>query len=145
MTTVPGADEEWRFIRVAFALVGALVLVQTAGWLVYRSVHHGPTALELTAQCLRREKLLTVDVGRNDPIARTARGGALVTRVEDEGVQVAIARSEEEARRLVSAYIATGRRIALRLEVRGNVVYVWEAPRRPSPTQRQTMYDCWYE
>ena len=145
MTTVPRADEEWRFIRVALVVVGLLVVVQVAGWLVYRSVHHGPTALELTEKCLRREKLLSVDVGRNDPIARTARGGALVTRVEDDGVQVAIARSADEARKLVSAYMATGRKIELRLELRGNVVYVWEAPRRPSPTARQTMYDCWYQ
>ena len=112
---------------------------------MYRSVHHGPTALELTEKCLRREKLLAVDSTRNDPIARTARGGALVTRVEENGVQVAIARTEEEARRLTAAYLAIGRKIELRLDVRGNVVYVWEAPRKPSPTQRQTMYDCWYE
>ena len=137
--------EEWRYVGVALAVVGVLVVAQVAGWLVYRSVHHGPTALELTEKCLRREKLLAVDSARNDPIARTARGGALVTRVEDNGVQVAIARTEEEAQRLAAAYLATGRKIELRLDVRGNVVYVWEAPREPSPTQRQTMYDCWYE
>jgi hypothetical protein len=145
VTTVSNPGEEWPGLRVALVLVGVLVAAQIAGWLVYRSVHDDPTALELTERCLRREKLLAVEVDRNDPIARTARGGALVARVEGEGVQVAIARSEEEARRIASAYMATGRKIALRLEVRGNVVYVWEAPRRPSPTKRQTMYDCWYE
>lgn len=143
--TEPRPAEEWRYLGVALAVVGVLVVAQVAGWLVYRSVHHGPTALELTEKCLRREKLLAVDAARNDPIARTARGGALVTRVEDNGVQVAIARTKEEARQLAAAYLATGRRIELRLDVRGNVVYVWEAPREPSPTQRQTMYDCWYE
>ena len=137
--------EEWRYVSVASAVVGVLVVAQVAGWLVYRSVHHGPTALELTEKCLRREKLLAVDSARNDPIARTARGGALVTRVEDNGVQVAIARTDEEAKRLAAAYLATGRKIELRLDVRGKVVYVWEAPREPSPTQRQTMYDCWYQ
>ncbi len=137
--------EEWRYVSVAFAVVGVLVVAQLAGWLVYRSVHDEPTALELTEKCLRREKLLAVDSNRNDPIARTARGGALVTRVEQNGVQVAIASTEEEARRLAAAYLAIGRKIELRLDVRGNVVYVWEAPRKPSPTQRQTMYDCWYE
>ena len=143
--TEPRPAEEWRYLGVALAVVGVLVVAQVAGWLVYRSVHHGPTALELTEKCLRREKLLAVDAARNDPIARTARGGALVTRVEDNGVQVAIARTKEEAGQLAAAYLATGRRIELRLDVRGNVVYVWEAPREPSPTQRQTMYDCWYE
>ena len=137
--------EEWRYVSVAFTAVGVLVVAQLAGWLVYRSVHHGPTALELTENCLRREKLLTVDSARNDPIARTARGGALVTRVKENGVQVAIATTEDEARQLADRYLATGRKIELRLEVRGNVVYVWEQPREPSPTQRQTMYDCWYE
>ena len=68
-----------------------------------------------------------------------------MTRVEGNGVHVAIARSEDEARELADAYLATGRKIELRLDVRGRVVYVWEAPREPSPTQRQTMYDCWYE
>jgi hypothetical protein len=136
--------EEWRSLSVAFSVIGVLVVAQVAGWLVYRSVHDEPTAFELTEKCLRREKLLAVDVTRNDPIAQTARGGALATRVEGNGVQVAIARSEEEAKQLAAAYMATGRKIELRLEVRGNVVYVWETPRRPSPTQRQTMYDCWY-
>jgi hypothetical protein len=145
VTTVSNPGEEWPGLRVALVVVAVLVAAQIAGWVVYRSVHDDPTALELTERCLRREKLLAVDLGRNDPIARTARGGALVTRVEGEGVQVAIARSEEEAGRIVSAYMASGRKIALRLEVRGKVVYVWEAPRRPSPTKRQTMYDCWYE
>jgi len=84
--------------------------------------------------------------GGDDPIASSARGGALATRVEGNGVHVAIAKSDSEAAELADTYRRTaGRRIQLRLEVRGRVVYVWEQPREPSPTQRQTMYDCWYE
>ena len=60
-------------------------------------------------------------------------------------MQVVIAKSDEEAAQLADAYLETGRRIRLRLDVRGHVLYVWELPRVPSPTQRQTMYDCWYE
>ena len=61
-------------------------------------------------------------------------------------MHVAIAKSDEEAEELASAYLETaGRNIELRLDVRGRVVYVWEAASRASPTQRQTMYDCWYE
>jgi hypothetical protein len=137
--------EEWRYLRAGFAVVIALVVAQVGGWLVYRSVHHGPTALELTETCLRREKLLPIEPVAGDAIAARARGGALATRVEGNGVHIAIARSEQEAKELAQAYLATaGRKIELRLERRGKVVYVWELPETPSPTQRQTMYDCQY-
>ena len=141
----PGHDE-WRYLRVAFVLVLALVVAEAVGWLVYRSVHHAPTAISLTEKCLRREKLLPIESIEGDAIALRARGGALATRVEGNGVHVAIAKSDEEAAELADAYLETaGRKIGIRLEVRGHVVYVWELARVPSPTQRQTMYDCWYE
>ena len=54
-------SDEWRYLRVAFAIVGCLVVAEPAGWIVYRSVHEGPTALELTERCLRREKLLQTE------------------------------------------------------------------------------------
>jgi hypothetical protein len=138
------ASEEWRYLRAAFAVVGCLALAETAGWLGYRAVHEGPTALELTERCLRREKLLET-IPAADPIAATAGGGALLTRVGGDAVQVVIASSEEEAAALEAAYRRTGRRIDLRLDVRDRVLYVWEPVRRPSPTQRQTLYDCWYQ
>lgn len=144
--TEPRPADEWRYLRAACVLVIVLVVAQVGGWLVYRSVHHEPTALELTEKCLRREKLLAVESVVKDPIASTARGGALATRVEENGVVVAIAKSDDEAEELADTYRRTvGRKIELRLDVRGRVVYVWELPRLPSPTQRQTMYDCWYE
>ncbi|HEX3291444.1 MAG TPA: hypothetical protein VHR46_08635 [Gaiella sp.] len=136
---------EWRYLRAAWALVAVLVVVELAGWAVYRSVHHGQTALELTERCLRREKLLPIESLTGDAIARTASGGTLATRVQGNGVQVVIARSGDEAARLAAAYLRTGRKIDLRLDVRDRVLYVWELPQAPSPTQRQTMYDCWYE
>jgi hypothetical protein len=140
------ASDEWRYVRAGCAVVAVLVAAELAGWLVYRSVHREPTALELTEKCLRREKLLATESVERDPIAGTARGGALATRVEGNGVQVVITESDEEAAALASMYLRTaGRKIKLRLDVRGRVLYVWELPRLPSPTQRQTMYDCWYE
>ena len=142
--TQRAASEEWRYLRAAFVVVGCLALAETAGWLVYRAVHVGPTALELTERCLRREKLLETTPAA-DPIAATAGGGALLTRVGGDVVQVVIASSEEEAAALEAAYRRTGRRIDLRLDVRDRVLYVWEPVRRPSPTQRQTLYDCWYQ
>ena len=107
-------------------------------------MHEGPTALELTERCLRREKLLATTPAA-DPIAATASGGALLTRVDGDAVQVVIASSEAEASALEAAYRRTGRRIDLRLDVRDRVLYVWEPVRHPSPTQRQTLYDCWYQ
>ena len=140
-----GPDPEWPYLRTGFVVVLALVVAQVAGWIVYRSVHDDPTALELTEKCLRREKLLPIESVAGDDIAARARGGALATRVEGNGVHVSIAKSESEATELANDYLATGgRRIDLRLEVRGKVVYVWEHARVPSPTQRQTMYDCQY-
>lgn len=145
MTTAPRTDE-WRYLRAACVLVGLLVLAEVVGWRVYRAMPHGPSALELTEKCLRQEKLLSIEPLEGDPVAATARGGALATRVEGNGVHVSIAKSDSEAADLASEYLRTaGRRIALRLEVRGRVLYVWEASRAPTPTQRQTMYDCWYE
>ena len=129
---------------MAFAAVALLVVAELTGWIVYRHVHHGPTALELTERCLRREKLLETTAAA-DPIAATAGGGALLTRVGGDTVQVVIASSEEEAAALEAGYRRTGRRIDLRLDVRDRVLYVWEPVRRPSPTQRQTLYDCWYQ
>jgi hypothetical protein len=144
--SVPSASDEWRYLRAACLVAAAIVLAQVGGWLVYRSVHHGPTPLELTEKCLRREKLLTIESTSGDPIAESARGGALATRVEGNGVHVAIATSDTEAAELANEYLRTaGRQIDLRLDVRGRVVYVWEAPQRPTASQRQTMYDCWYE
>ncbi len=140
------ASDDWRYLRVAFLVVLAFVVAQLAGWLVYRAVHNGPTALSLTDRCLRREKLLSVFPVLDDPVARSARGGALATRVEGNRVHVAIATSDAEAAALVATYLETaGRNVETRLERRGRVVYLWEQALRPTPTQRQTMYDCWYE
>jgi hypothetical protein len=144
--TVTVHTEEWRYLRIACALVALLVAAELVGWLVYRSRPHGPSALESTERCLRREKLLPIESIGGDAIAALARGGATATRVEGNGVHIAIAKSDAEAAQLADDYLRTaGRRIRLRLEVRGRVVYVWEQPREPSPTQRQTLYDCWYE
>jgi hypothetical protein len=138
--------DEWRYLRAACAVVLVLVVAELAGWLVYRSSPHGPSALERTEKCLRQEKLLQIEPVASDPVAGTARGGALATRVEGNGVHVVIAKSDDEAAKLADEYRRTaGREIEVRLDVRGRVLYVWEEAREPTPTQRQTMYDCWYE
>ena len=97
------ASDDWRYLRVGFAVVAVLLLAQLAGWIVHRSVRDDPTALELTERCLRREKLLAIESIAGDPVATTARGGALATRVAGNGVHLAIARSDEEAARLADS------------------------------------------
>ena len=71
--------DEWRYLRAACAFVAVLVVAELVGWVVYRSVHHGPTALELTEKCLRREKLLTIE-SLPATRSRDARGGTLARR-----------------------------------------------------------------
>ncbi len=137
------ADWEWRYLRVAFLAVAALLLLEIAGWLVYRVVHEETPPIELTVRCLTREKRLKIGPATDDPIAASARGGWVATRVEGNGVHVAIARSGSEAERLLGYYQDVAGDLAGRLERRGKVVYVWEGV--ATPTQRQTMYDCFYE
>lgn len=136
------SDWEWRYLRGAFVVLAGLLFFEIAGWLVYRAVHEETPPLELTVRCLTREKLLEVGPA-TDPIAASARGGWVATRVEGNGVHVAIAQSGSEAERLAGYYRDVAGDLAGRLERRGKVVYLWEGV--ATPTQRQTMYDCFYE
>ena len=140
MSAVP--SWEWRYLRGAFAAVAAIVTLQIGGWLVYRVVHQGTPPLSETIRCLTREKLLELTT-ETDPIAASAGDGWLATRVEGNGVHVAIARSTSEAERLLDLYRSVAGELTGRLERRGTVVYLWEGA--SSPTQRQTMYDCHYD
>jgi hypothetical protein len=136
------ADWEWRYLRGALVAVVALVALQIGGWLVYRVVHEETPPLSETIRCLTREKLLELTLA-TDPIAASARGGWVATRVEGNGVHAAIARSTSEAERLVDLYRSVAGELTGRLERRGKVVYIWEGV--SSPTQRHTMYDCHYD
>ena len=100
----------------------------------------GP-GFEKTLRCLVNEKGAAVTTPR-DPIAGSAELGALATVVETNGVTVSVAASETSAERVAAAYRSVGGDLGERLEVRGRTVYLWERP--PSPTQRQTVYDCAY-
>ena len=42
--TVTAHTEEWRYLRIACAVVALLVAAELVGWLVYRSRPHGPSA-----------------------------------------------------------------------------------------------------
>ena len=139
-TAIP--DWEWKYLRGAFVAVVAIIVLQIAGSLVYRVVHEETPPLAETIRCLTREKLLEL-TNAIDPIAASAKGGWVATRVEGNGVHAAIARSTSEAERLFDLYQSVAGELAGRLERRGKVVYLWEAV--STPTQQQTMYDCHYD
>ena len=136
------AHREWRYLRGALVALATIVALQVAGWLVYRVVHEETPPLDETIRCLTREKLLELTTSA-DPIAASARGGWVATRVEGNGVHIAIARSTSEAERILGYYRSVAGELTGRLERRGKVVYLWEGV--SSPTQRQTMYDCHYD
>jgi hypothetical protein len=136
------ADWEWKYLRGAFVTVLAIIVLQIGGWLVYRVVHEETPPLAETIRCLTREKLLELTPA-TDPIAASAKGGWVATRVEGNGVHVAIARSTSEGERLVDLYRSVAGELTGRLELRGKVVYLWEGV--STPTQRQAMYDCHYD
>ena len=131
---------ERRVAGLGLACALVLVLAQVgigAGWSL---THDDPTYLELTRRCLEREKLLTVEETVGDPVAAAASAGTLRTIVEGGLVTTAIASGEREVSRLREGYAGIEPRA--RLDVRGRYVYLWL--RAPSPTQRQTVYDCAY-
>jgi hypothetical protein len=133
--------DERRAARLG--LVGALVVVaaQLGVGAVWSIGHDDPTVLELTRRCLEREKGLTVEPTRGDPVAESASGGTLRTIVEGGLVTVSIVSSPAEAERLRAGYAAAGVTGA-RLDVRGRYVYLWL--RDPRRGQRQVTYDCAY-
>jgi hypothetical protein len=134
---------EWRYLRGALVGVAVFLCVEIVGWQVYEAVHEETAPFDETVRCLTREKLLVLDESAADPIAASAGGGWLATRVEGNGVHVAIARSGSEAERLVELYGTVAGDLEGRIERRGRVVYLWEGV--STPTQRQTMYDCHYD
>lgn len=133
---------EWAYLRAGLVAVAVLLVVAVVGWRVQQAVgDEAATALERTTICLRYEKHATIQTSV-DPVARSADEGALRTVIETNAVTMSIASSPEEAGRIMSAYRAVAPELGARLELRGRTVYLWERP--PSPTQRQTLFDCTY-
>jgi hypothetical protein len=131
---------EWPSLRLALAVAATLALTILGGGSAVAVLEDEPTRFELVEQCLRREKLLEVRPARDDPIAREASGGAIATRVEGNGLHLAIGASEQEAERIAGFYRAVSRHLSGRLEHRRVYVFVWEA--QSTSAQRQAVYDC---
>jgi hypothetical protein len=133
---------EWTYLRAALAVVAVLVVADLVAWKVHDWRHPPPTRLASTLRCLEVEKGLLVTVPAGDPLSATATDGSLRTTAEGNGVIVALAASEEQARKLEETYRNVGGDLAGRLERRDRTVYLWDRP--SSPTQRQVMYECQY-
>lgn len=131
---------EWRAVRAGLVIAAVAVAAQLAIGAGYTLVHDDPTPYERALACLTREKTLAVETQPRDPIAESASGGALRTRVDGNGVTASFSASEGAAERLRGLYETLGELPEGALERRGHVVLVWEGS--ASPTQRQTMYDC---
>jgi hypothetical protein len=135
-------EREWPGVRIGLLAAAALVVLAFVSWGAEAAFTEKPSRLADTLRCLQAEKLLDVDPVQRDPIAARASGGALATRVEDNGVHILLVRSGREAVRLADAYRRVGGDLSGRLEIRGRVLYLWEGD--STPTQRQTVYDCGY-
>jgi hypothetical protein len=131
---------EWSYLRAGFAGVAVLVAAALVGWGVETATYEDRGYSELR-RCLVDEKGAVVDE-TTDPIAESAELGALRTLIETNGVTVAVASSAEQAERIMANYRSVGVNLGERLELRGRTVFLWDRP--PSPTQRQTLYDCTY-
>jgi hypothetical protein len=131
---------EWVFLRAGLLAVAALVLAALVGWGAHTIVYDDP-GFQQMAKCLVNEKGARLETPR-DPIASSAELGALRTVVETNGVTASVAADASGARRIAEAYRSVAGDLGERLELRGRTVYLWDRP--PSPTQRQTMFDCTY-
>ncbi len=129
-------DGERSFVLRSLAIVVGVLAVLAVGDWVHATLTSGPSHLDLTRACLGDDRgyyLFAV----TDPVALTAKKGALMALIEGNRVSISIAGSSGAAEKLAAAY---GQVPSPQLEVRGDRVYRWDRP--PSPTQRQAVYDC---
>lgn len=131
---------DWVFLRAGLAAVGLLIVAALVGWAIETAQYEDVGYRELR-RCLTQEKGVPIKATW-DPIALNADLGALDTVIETNRITVSVAGDRKEAERIVANYRAVGGELGPRLELRGRTVYLWERP--PSPTQRQTMFDCTY-
>jgi hypothetical protein len=131
---------EWPSLRLGLYAAAVLAVLVVGVGTAQAVLDDDPSRLDRVSNCFRREKLLQVMPATDDPIAQEADGGALATRVEGNGLHVAIAGSESEAARIVRLYRTIGGSLRGRLEQRARYVYLWEGV--ATPTQRQAAFDC---
>jgi hypothetical protein len=125
-------------MAVGLAAIAILVAAQFVGGVVREAVENEPSYLEKVQTCLT-ERSTPFEPAISDPIAMSARRGALRTNVGGNAVTVSLGRSEAEAKRLYDDYVAVASP-GPRLEQRRKVVLLWD--QAPTAEQQQFMILC---
>lgn len=129
---------EQRWVLVGVALVASLLCAQVVAGFVRADE---PSFLEKLQTCLT-ERATPFEEVSGDPVALSARRGALRTTVDGNSVTVSLGDSEQDAVRLYDAYVAVAPAdvVATRLDRRRKVVFLWDS--EPTTAQREFMYLC---
>ena len=100
-----------------------------------------PSFLEKVETCLT-ERATPFEEVSGDPIALSAKRGALRTTVEGNSVTVLLGGSEKDSERLYETYtvVASDEVVATQLDRRRKVVFLWSS--EPTAAQREFMYLC---
>ena len=139
--TAGGDPREWRFLRLSLAVVALVAVVDAGAWKLHDLAHPPPSRLESSVNCLRQNGLSPVTPAV-DPLARSAGEGSFQVVAEGNGVAVALASSDAQAKRIERYYHDVAGELKGRLERRELTVYLWQGI--ATPTQRQRLYDCQY-
>lgn len=129
--------EQW-WVLVGVGLVVSLLCAQVVVGFVRADE---PSFLEKVKTCLT-ERATPFEEVSGDPIALTAKRGALRTTVDGNAVTVLLGGSENDAERLYEDYtvVASDEVVATQLDRRRKVVFLWS--REPTTAQREFMYLC---
>lgn len=129
---------EHRWVLVGVALVASLLCVQAVAGFVRADE---PSFLAKVQTCLT-ERATPFEEVSGDPVALSAKRGALRTTVDGNSVTVSLGDSEKDAERLYDAYaaVAPASVVATNLDRRRKVVFIWDS--EPTTAQREFMYLC---
>ena len=134
-----GAERRW--IAIGVCLTVSLLATQLVVGLVRQLVHPPPSYLQKVETCLtERGKKFAPALG--DPIAQSAKRGALRTTLGGNSVTIVLGGSEKDAARIYADYAEVGSAgfVRTQLEQHRKVVFVWGF--EPSAEQRQFVYLC---
>ena len=129
---------EQRWVLVGVGLVAALLCAQVVVGFVRADE---PSFLQKVETCLT-ERATPFEEVSGDPIALSAKRGALRTTVDGNSVTLSLGGSEKDAQRLYDAYaaVASADVVATLLDRRRKIVLLWDS--EPTTAQRDFMYLC---
>jgi hypothetical protein len=129
---------EQRWVLVGIGLVVSLLCAQVVAGFVRADE---PSFLEKVETCLT-ERATPFGEATGDPIALSAKRGALRTTVDGNSVTVSLGGSESDAERLYEAYtaVASDDVVANLLDRRRKVVFLWSS--EPTTAMREFMILC---